>query len=84
VIDPEVGIDIVDLGLIRDIRVKDTSVEIDMVLTCKACPLSDHLSDQVRRKALGVCGKEHVIVNVLDEPWNWDRFVKQRGTLRQI
>lgn len=84
VIDPEVGIDIVDLGLIKDIRVTDTSVEIDMVLTCKACPLSDHLSDQVRRKALGVCGKEKVIVNVLDEPWNWDRFVKQRGSLRQV
>ena len=84
VIDPEVGIDIVDLGLIKDIRVMDTSVEIDMVLTCKACPLSDHLSDQVRRKALGVCGKETVIVNVLDEPWNWDRFVKQRGSLRQV
>ena len=84
VIDPEVGIDIVDLGLIKDIRVLDTRVEIDMVLTCKACPLSDHLSDQVRRKVLGVCGKEQVIVNVLDEPWNWDRFVKQRGTLREI
>ena len=84
VIDPEVGIDIVDLGLIKEIRVKGTSVEIDMVLTCKACPLSDHLSDQVRRRALGVCGTEQVTVNVLDEPWNWDRFVKQRGNLRQI
>jgi serine O-acetyltransferase len=84
VIDPEVGIDIVDLGLIKDIRVSDTQVEIDMVLTCKTCPLSDHLSDQVRRKALGVCGIEKVTVNVLDEPWNWDRFVKQRGSLRQI
>jgi serine O-acetyltransferase len=67
VIDPEVGIDIVD-----------------MVLTCKACPLSDHLSEQVKRRALGVCGIEHVTVNLLDEPWNWDRFVKQRGNLRQI
>ncbi len=84
VIDPEVGIDIVDLGLIKDIRVQETRVEIDMVLTCKACPLSDHLSDQVRRKVLGVCGRDQVIVNVLDEPWNWDRFVKQRGTLRQV
>ena len=84
VIDPEVGIDIVDLGLIKEIRVKGTSVEIDMVLTCKACPLSDHLSGQVQRKALGVCGIEHVTVNVLDEPWNWDRFVKQRGNLKQI
>ncbi len=84
VIDPEVGIDIVDLGLIKEIRIRDTSVEIDMVLTCKACPLSDHLSEQVRRRALGVCGIEHVTVNLLDEPWNWDRFVKQRGNLRQI
>jgi serine O-acetyltransferase len=84
VIDPEVGIDIVDLGLIKEIRVAGTSVEIDMVLTCKACPLSDHLSDQVWRKAQGICGIEQVKVNVLDEPWNWDRFVKQRGTLRQI
>jgi serine O-acetyltransferase len=84
VIDPEVGIDIVDLGLIKEIRVNGTQVEIDMVLTCKACPLSDHLSDQVKRKALGICGIEQVTVNVLDEPWNWDRFVKQRGSLRQI
>jgi serine O-acetyltransferase len=84
VIDPEVGIDIVDLGLIKAIRVLGTSVEIDMVLTCKTCPLSDHLTDQIKRKALGVCGIEQVKVNVLDEPWNWDRFVKQRGNLRQI
>ena len=84
VIDPEVGIDIVDLGLIKEIRVKGTSAEIDMVLTCKACPLSDHLSEQVRRRAIGVCGIEHVTVNMLDEPWNWDRFVKQRGSLRHI
>ncbi|MGD0535225.1 MAG: serine O-acetyltransferase [Methanoregula sp.] len=77
VIDPEVGIDIVDLGLIKEIRVNGTSVEIDMVLTCKTCPLADHLSEQVRRKALGVCGIEHVTVNVLDEPWNWERFAKE-------
>ena len=84
VIDPEVGIDIVDLGLIKEIRVTGSSAEIDMVLTCKACPLSDHLSEQVRRRTLGICGIEHVVVNLLDEPWNWDRFVKQRGNLREI
>jgi len=82
--DPEVGIDIVDLGLIKDITVKGTSVEINMVLTSKACPLVDHLSDQVKRKVLGVCGIEKIEVHVLDEPWNWDRFVRRRGTLREI
>jgi len=84
VIDPEVGIDIVDLGLIKEIIVRGTTVEIDMVLTSKACPLVDHLSEQIRRKVLGVCGIEKVEVKVLDEPWNWDRFVKPRGTLREI
>ena len=64
VLDPEVGIDIVDLGLIKEIRVHGTSVQIDMVLTSKACPLVDHLSDQVKRKVLGVCGIENVEVNV--------------------
>ena len=84
VIDPEVGIDIVDLGLIKDINVNGTNVEINLVLTSKACQLVDHLSDQIRRKVLGVCGIEKVEVHVLDEPWNWDRFVKQRGTLKEI
>ncbi|MFA5237972.1 MAG: serine O-acetyltransferase [Methanoregula sp.] len=80
VIDPEVGLDIVDLGLVRGVRVDGTSVEIDLVLTCKTCPLADHLSEQVRRKALGVCGIGNVTVNVLDEPWNSERFVQQRDS----
>lgn len=84
VIDPEVGIDIVDLGLIKEIRVRGTGAEIDMVFTCKACPLSDLLTDQVQRRALGVDGIDRVQVNLLDEPWNWDRFVKQRVSIRQV
>ena len=83
VLDPEVGIDIVDLGLIKEIRVKETTAEIDMVLTSKTCPLVDHLSDQVRRKALGVCGITTVEIHVLDEPWNWDQFIHRRESLRQ-
>jgi len=78
VIDPEVGIDIIDLGLIKDIRVHEQTAEIDMVLTSKTCPLVDHLSDQIRRKALGVCGVTTVKINVLDEPWNWDNFVRKK------
>ena len=84
VIDPEVGIDIVDLGLIKEIRVLGTKVQIDMILTSKACPLVDHLAAQIKRRVLGVCGIETVEVTVLDEPWNWDRFVKQRGILKEI
>jgi serine O-acetyltransferase len=84
VIDPEVGIDIVDLGLIKDIIVTGTRVEINLILTSKSCPLVDHITDQIKRKVLGVCGIQLVEVKVLDEPWNWDRYVKQRGTLKEI
>ena len=78
VIDPEVGIDIVDLGLIKDIIVKDDHAEVDMVLTTQACPLVDHLTDQVKRRVEGINGIHSVEVKVLDEPWDWDRFVKQQ------
>jgi serine O-acetyltransferase len=79
VLDPEVGIDIVDLGLIKDIIIgSDDSVEVDMVLTAQACPMVSHLTEQVRRRVEGLPGIAHVEVRVLDEPWNWDHFVRQQ------
>jgi len=81
VIDPEVGIDVVDLGLIKGISVQDSSVLVEMVLTTAACPLVDHLTDQVRRRILDVSGVRDVEVQVLDEPWDWDRFFGQRDVL---
>jgi serine O-acetyltransferase len=79
VIDPEVGIDVVDLGLVKGITVQDSSVLVEMVLTTTACPLVDYLTEQVRRRVLDVNGVRDVEVQVLDEPWDWDRFVRQKG-----
>lgn len=85
VIDPEVGIDIVDLGLLRDVHVNaDGRAEIDMVLTTKGCPLVDYLSQQVRRRVEGIPGITSVEVKVLDEPWDWSRFVRQNGQLKKV
>lgn len=84
VIDPEVGIDVVDLGLIKGITVQDSSVLVEMVLTTTACPLVDYLTDQVRRRVLDVNGVQDVEVRVLDEPWDWDRFVGQRDLLKEL
>lgn len=47
VVDPELGINVVDLGLVYDIKVDEASVvRLDMTLTSAACPLSDIIEDQ--------------------------------------
>jgi metal-sulfur cluster biosynthetic enzyme len=49
VIDPELGINVVDLGLIYDITIDDANVAVlDMTLTSAACPLQDVIEDQTR------------------------------------
>src|SRR5882762_11740843 len=49
VVDPELGINVVDLGLVYDIRVEeDQTATIDMTLTSAACPLTDVIEDQTR------------------------------------
>ncbi|MEY3346718.1 MAG: hypothetical protein RL255_43 [Actinomycetota bacterium] len=49
VIDPELGINVVDLGLIYDVAVDDENIAtLDMTLTSAACPLQDVIEDQTR------------------------------------
>ncbi|MEV0054281.1 metal-sulfur cluster assembly factor [Saccharopolyspora shandongensis] len=49
VVDPELGINVVDLGLVYDIRVdQDNTATVDMTLTSAACPLTDVIEDQAR------------------------------------
>ena len=79
VIDPEVGINVVDLGLVKEIITNGGAVEVRMVLTTPACPLIDYLVEQVRRKARSVDGVETVEVTILDEPWSWERFANRTG-----
>jgi serine O-acetyltransferase len=69
VIDPEVGISIVELGLVREICIENGDVEIRMVLTMPTCPLAGHLVEQIRRKLRGIAGVKRVEVTLLDEPW---------------
>ncbi|MCR4406722.1 MAG: iron-sulfur cluster assembly protein [Anaerolineae bacterium] len=48
VIDPEIGMSVVDLGMIREIAIEGDVVEIKMVLTAPFCPLADMLTEQAR------------------------------------
>lgn len=71
VIDPEVGINAVDLGLIQEIVLNGRGVEVRMVI-CPGCSLAGWLVEQVRRRVRSVVGDESVEVVLLDEAWNWN------------
>ncbi len=50
VIDPELGINVIDLGLVYDMRIDEANIAIlDMTLTSAACPLQDVIEDQTRQ-----------------------------------
>ena len=49
VLDPELGVDIVELGLVYDIDIKDNDVRIEMTMTTPACPLNSYFSQAIER-----------------------------------
>jgi metal-sulfur cluster biosynthetic enzyme len=53
VIDPELGINVVDLGLVYDIWMEGTEAVVNMTLTSPACPLTDMLEDQTQAAVIG-------------------------------
>jgi len=74
VIDPELGINIVDLGLLYDISMDDQGVaNLDMTLTSAACPLTDVIEDQTR-EALGELVTDVRITWVWNPPWGPDKI----------
>jgi ATP-binding protein involved in chromosome partitioning len=64
VIDPELGKDLVSLGMIEGIRIEGEKVSFDLVLTTPACPLKTHLEDSCRRAVLALPGVSQVEINV--------------------
>jgi metal-sulfur cluster biosynthetic enzyme len=70
VVDPELGINVVDLGLVYDIRVDEGNLAtIDMTLTSAACPLTDVIEDQTRAALVG--GPGGGLVNDVRIKWVW-------------
>ena len=68
VIDPELGINLVDLGLVYDVAVSDGIAYITLTMTTPACPLGNYLEDQVRWAVLKLPGILGVEVEVVLEP----------------
>lgn len=71
VIDPEIGINIVDLGLIYDVQVIDGMVGVKMTLTTPGCPLHSYMTEGVRAAVSRVGGvTQCAVMLVWDPPWN--------------
>lgn len=68
VIDPELGLDVVSLGLIYDVEVDDGTAQVVHTLTTPGCPLGDHISGRIREAAASVEGVEGAETELVWEP----------------
>lgn len=71
VVDPEIGIDIVNLGLIYDVALNENNISVKMTLTSPGCPVGPMLQSQVYGVAAGLPGARNVQVDVIWTP-PWD------------
>ena len=75
VMDPEVPVSLVDLGLIYDVRKVDGRVEVDLSFTATACPAMGFIEDDIRERLLAEPGIDEVSTQVVWEPpWTPDRI----------
>ena len=71
--DPELPVNIYELGLIYDIKVNGSKAEIKMTLTTPNCPVAESLPKEVKEGAMQVEGIEDVNLELVwDPPWNKD------------
>ncbi|PVG82956.1 metal-sulfur cluster biosynthetic enzyme [Nocardioides gansuensis] len=85
VVDPELGINVVDLGLVYDVHIEEGSnVVLDMTLTSAACPLTDVITDQTNSALEGLASD--VAINwVWMPPWGPDKITEDgREQLRAL
>lgn len=62
VIDPELGIDIVELGLLRDVTIGGRTISVRFTVTTPACALSSYFEDEIRARLWGLPGIDGVDV----------------------
>jgi metal-sulfur cluster biosynthetic enzyme len=75
VFDPELGMSVVDLGLIYGVQVEGGRVRITMTLTTQGCPLHDSMTEWIRQAVRRVPGVDEVEVAITFEPaWTPERI----------
>ena len=75
VIDPELGLDFVELGLIYDVGIDGGRVDVTFTLTTPACPIGPQVSEQIEEFVGELPGVEEVVPTmVFNPPWTPDRM----------
>ncbi|MFT5819916.1 MAG: FeS assembly SUF system protein [Crocinitomix sp.] len=79
IFDPEIPVDIFELGLIYEVKIKaDGFVDIDMTLTSPNCPVAESLPVDVKNKVETVEGVSEAKVNIVfDPPWDKDMMSEE-------
>ena len=85
VFDPEIPVNVVDLGLIYDVSLKDGDVAVNMTLTAAGCGMGPYIAQQAEWAISEVDGVEDVSVElVFDPPWTPDRITEDGKKLLGI
>ena len=81
--DPEIPVNIYELGLIYDVKVKDAKAKIIMTLTTPNCPVAESLPKEVKDSAMQVEGIEEVDLDLVFEP-PWEKSMMSEAAKLEL
>ncbi len=82
VIDPEIGLNIVDVGLVYRVEVAEDHIDVDFTLTAPGCPLADTIVNDIKTEITQATGIEDVRTNLVwNPPWSLD-FMSEEARLQ--
>jgi metal-sulfur cluster biosynthetic enzyme len=79
VFDPEIPVNIVDLGLVYDVKVEDTIVKIQMTLTSQSCPEAQNIPEMMKRRVNTLDGIESTDIDIVWEPQWGPHCISEEG-----
>ena len=79
VTDPEIGLNVVDLGLIYQIDFDEAEkkIYVTMTLTTQFCPMGESITDAVKRALENTFSEEILVQLIFDPPWNFERISEE-------
>ncbi len=81
VVDPEIGLNIVDVGLVYRVEPSEARIDVDFTLTSPGCPLGDHIVMEINRVLQERLGFKEVVANLVwNPPWSID-FMSEEARL---